>query len=150
MSCSLACVSQVLSHAFVDSPHNHELDIKSNTSDIGFTSSLGSLIFGIAKSLVVDLFLGSISGPLAKLLGFVEYTDTTFSASVVLQYLRWVRTAEAENNVYVDAWKRSKSMSYLSNYYDEINKKPLVKVEGGPPPCPPDDPDCLLPLQEED
>jgi len=129
---------------FNDVPMYYVIVDKSNITSVGYSDSLGSIIFGIAKNIVTELFYGSISRPLGKLLNFLDYTDTTFSASVVKQHLWWCRTNQTQNNVWVEIWKRSKSESYLSDYYDEIDKKPLAAVYsinfftvGGESPPPP-------------
>lgn len=129
---------------FNDIPNEYVIVDKSNITSIGYSDSLGSIIFGVAKSIVVDLFLGRIPRPFGELLGFLDYTDTTFSGSVVIQRLWWGRTNQTQNNVWAGIYKGSKSKSYLSNYYDEIGKQPLAAVYvvdffivGGEPPPPP-------------
>lgn len=108
---------------------SYEILDKSNiTSSVGYSDLLGSLLFSVIKKIAMNLFLGYVPPPYEAFLLFLnllDYTDTTFSGSALIQCLEWQRLGESQN-VWVRVYKTTKQESYLSNYYDQISSRPLV------------------------
>ncbi|MFN3268762.1 MAG: hypothetical protein ACK416_05850, partial [Zestosphaera sp.] len=114
---------------FNDIPRSYTILDTSRTSDEKYLEPLGSVVFGIVKSLVSELFgVFPVPAPYGTFLSLVDFTDTTFSASAVSLRLEWIRFETSYDSVYVDVFKVTKTADTLSSYYDQIGKKPLAAV----------------------
>ncbi len=112
-----------------DIPGTFETLYMSLRSDVKYGESMGSVLFGIAKSLATDLFSATVTDPRLGAfllpLAFLDYADTTFGTLAVRVTLRWERDGLPED-VRVTVDMLTKGESYLSERYRAAGVRPFV------------------------
>ncbi len=127
--------------------------ISGNYSSVG--GGFASVLWGISMSLLSLIFSkhSMAASIMFSIIGtFFGIADQTFYESVTHIHLKWKRVNPPQNTIYVEVVKVSHSVAGPNVYYN-VGEVPLVAMyevriypqPGGPPPCPPNVPDCLLP-----
>ncbi len=99
------------------------LPIEFEANGSRYVESLGAVLSGIPRDLLLGLFSGHAPPPFDKLLGLLECAETTFRSGTSLRF-EWEDLRNRE--VRVAMFKVTKVEEYLSPAYRALGNRPLV------------------------